>query len=118
MSQTDKKLDTLINAVEKLIAKEVAPIAPVLPIAPIAPIAPVIPINPGDHDLIVGLVKDVTNIQVTVNKLAERDETYVSKVDFQDHEIRIRFVEKWMWIGFGLLTAIQIAATLLSKFYK
>jgi hypothetical protein len=55
-SSTDKKVDTLIGLMGKLLSREVAPVAPVLPVAPILPIAPLVEHTSDDHDAITKLV--------------------------------------------------------------
>ena len=69
MKNTNEKIDALTNLVEKLIAKEIAPVAPIAPIAPVAPILPITPAYPGDHDNITTLVVTVGNIEKKVDAL-------------------------------------------------
>jgi len=82
MTKIETQLESLTRAIEKLVAN---PIAPIAPVAPIAPILPIVPQYSGDHDLIVGLVKDVATLQVTVSKLADREDLHVTIIDFNNH---------------------------------
>lgn len=68
-STTDKKLEILIQAVEKLVASPVAPIAPVLPIAPIAPIAPLD--NSITQDLIVKFTRLEENVKLNFQQVKD-----------------------------------------------
>ena len=54
----------------------------------------------GDHDLIIGLVKDVATLQGAVNRMLALEEKYINREDFaihqkkdDDHENRIRVLE-------------------------
>ena len=103
----DKKLDTLINAVEKLIANPVAPVAVVAPVAPVLPVAPLVPNNPEDHNLILGLVGklDTVNVKVDalkddISDLKKDKDIFVNQTqhldvvkNVADHETRIRKME-------------------------
>ena|ERR1035437_7094685 len=65
------KIGELTKAIEKLIAREIAPVLPVAPVLPIAPIAPLLPSNPEDHNLILGLVGKMDTVNVKVDALKE-----------------------------------------------
>ena len=59
-SRIDRDFKELTNAIERLLAREVAPVAPIAPIAPVLPIAPLLQTNTGDHDLLLRLEENVT----------------------------------------------------------
>jgi hypothetical protein len=65
-SSTDKKLDLLVQAVEKLVA---TPVAPVLPVAPIAPVAPVLPLN--NDDLIIRFTRLDENVTLNFKQVKD-----------------------------------------------
>src|ERR1035437_1236037 len=68
-SSTDKKLDALVQAVEKLVAN---PVAPVLRVAPIAPIAPVAPIDiSATQDLIVRFTRLEENVRLNFQQVKD-----------------------------------------------
>ena len=83
-TQIDKKIDALTQAIEKLLAREVAPIAPVLPVAPIAPIVPIVQQNSGDHDLLTKLDTKVDQIQADVTELKKQGVIYVTQTEHQE----------------------------------
>ena len=89
MKTVDKKLDALIQAVEKLVANPVAPVAPIAPIAPVLPVAPVIQQNSGDHDILTSFraeaLVEFKNIKDTLIKIQESNETYALKSEFVEH---------------------------------
>jgi hypothetical protein len=133
MSKTDLKLDNLTKAIEKLIAKEVAPIAP---IAPIAPVAPVLPIHTGDHDLLTKLDTKVDQIQLDVNELKKQNSIYVTTTDQAEvvriqriHDDEIKSLESFrdtltgkMWgigimAGFGAGVLTLIGQYIVSHFH-
>lgn len=106
---SDKKLDLLINAVEKLVANPVAPVLPVLPIAPIAPIAPI-----DDSRL--------TRVEVKIDGLKDdiKNLNDGTTLKISDHEIRIRIMETnltrvmtWGTVGILLL---GVAEFIINKF--
>src|ERR1035437_24651 len=68
-TSSDKKLDALIQAVEKLVATPVAPVAPVLPIAPIAPVLPID--NSITQDLIVRFTRLEENVRLNFQQVKD-----------------------------------------------
>ena len=67
-----------------------------------------------DHDLLKSVDLRLGILQITVDKISSRDETYVVKVDYikenADHETRIRGLEqqRWLWAG-ALLVLVFIS---------
>jgi hypothetical protein len=116
---TNKKLDSLINAVEKLVANPVAAVAPVLPVLPIAPVAPIAPliINQDDHNLLIKLDGKVDALKDDIRSLNDGTTTKIN-----DHEVRIKTLEStttklWAY-GTALVFAVGLAEFLLSRFWK
>jgi hypothetical protein len=58
---------------------------------------------PNDHDLLIRLDEKVSGLITEVKKLTE-----IQNKRLDDHETRIRRLEKWVWIAIGGLTVIQI----------
>src|ERR1035437_5007879 len=123
-SNTDKRLQDLTNAIERLVSREVAPIAPVAPVLPVLPIAPQ---NHQDHDLLTKLDTKVDQIQNDVTALKNRDTIYVTKVEHievvriqADHETRTRILEtattRIMTWGTMAIIFLGIAEFLVQKY--
>lgn len=120
MSSSSKQLENLTQAIEKLLAKEVAQVLPVTPIAPIAPIAPIIPANSGDHDLLTRLEENVTlNFKQVKDAIQELGDG--TKRQIEDHEkritgnsndlIKIKTQQKVWGVALGMfLTLLEIIA--------
>lgn len=120
---SDKKLDLLLIAINKLASKEVAPVAPVAPVLPLAPI------NNGDHDLLTKLDTKVDQIQMDVTALKAQNSVYVTRTEHQevvriqaDHEARIRIVEvamvKIMQWGTIAVLLLGVAEFILTHYWK
>jgi hypothetical protein len=120
------KIEHLTDLVEKLLTREVAPVAPVLPVAPIAPI---VQQNTGDHDLLTKLDTKVDQIQLDVTELKKDKNAYINQTEHNelvkvcnDHETRVRILEKsmWKWVGVSSTIAvfISIIVGFLEKFIK
>jgi len=96
-----RQLEDLKNAVQALVAKEVAPVAVIAPVAPVAPILPIVQQNSGDHDLLTKLDTKVDQIQSDVTAMKAQNAQSPSRAEFSealkvqtDHEARIRSAEK------------------------
>lgn len=61
----------------------------------------------SDHDLILEMRGDIKLLQADVREIKESQ-----SMKLNDHETRIRFLEKWMFIGFGVIGFIQFALTI------
>ena len=59
--------------------------------------------NDRDHDLLIEIKNQLGNL---VKTTIEKNYEYEKKYD--DHEERIRFIEKSMWIGFGAIAILQV----------
>jgi hypothetical protein len=113
-NSTDKKLDVLINSVQKLIDNPVKEIAP---IAPVAPVLPIIPMNSGDHDLLTKLDTKVDQIQMDVTELKNKIPLYVTQSEYQEilrvqriHEDEIKKLESFRDTLTGKIWGIGIIA--------
>ncbi len=113
MADTNAQLKKLTEAIEKLVAKEVLPVAPVAPVLPIAPIAPT---NSLDHDLLQRLDTKVDQIQSDVTALKNQGSQYVNQTEHrevckaqEDHEKRIRNLEKYVWLAMGAIIIVEFA---------
>jgi hypothetical protein len=111
MTNTDKKLDLLTDAINKLVN---IPVAPVAPVAPVLPIAPILPIDDSR----------LTRVEVKIDGIKDDIKTLNDGITKQlgDHEIRIRLLEvsvtRIMSYGTALLFAVSIAQFLLSRLWK
>ena len=130
MSNTDKKLDILIQDIQKLINN---PVAAVAPVAPVAPILPLIPPNSGDHDLLTKLDTKVDQIQFDVTALKAQNSIYITRNEFievvriqRTHDDEIKVIQTFkdtlsgkMW-GVGIMagTMSAIIGVLISHFWK
>ena len=123
----NKKLDILIQAVEKLAANPVAvvaPVAPVLPIAPVLPVAAIAPVNTGDHDFLLTFSSEVKvrldNIVNAIQNLTDGTATKINDHDKKitqnsDDIIKIQTQQK-VW-GIALSVGWGVLLVLL-KFFK
>lgn len=118
MSSTDKKLDLLLVAMQKMLDNPVAPIAP---IAPVAPVLPIVQTNSGDHDMLVAFraetVAELKNIRTDIATLNDGTS---KRID--DHEIRIKsnetkITQLWSY-GTVLIFLIGIVEFFISKVLK
>jgi len=66
--------------------------------------------NTSDHDLLIELRTEMRGMRDDIKKM--NDGTVQT---LADHEIRIRKIEKWVWLAIGGLAVIQILATSLLK---
>ena len=108
MSITDKKIDALTQAIEKLLAREVAPIAPVAVVAPVAPVLPIVQQNNDDHNILLEFraetITELRNIRIDIKNITDG-----TGATLTDHETRLRSIEKYAWIAIGGLYIINIA---------
>ena len=115
MKERRDKTDILIQGIEKLLAREVAPVAPVLavaPIAPVLPVAPVLPIAPEDHNLLIKLDGKVDALKDDIKALTDGTTTRIT-----DHEIRLRGLEQRIWIFVGGLTILTFIVPYVLKVF-
>ena len=123
-SSTDKKLEVLIQAVEKLVASPIAPVAPIAPILPIAPIAPIAAINTGDHDFLLDFsattkVK-LDNIFEAITKLSDGTTSKINALEVRTetnaNDILVMQTQIKVWgISLGVGWTILI---IVLKFFK
>ena len=62
--------------------------------------------HPPDHDLLIRLDQKVDGLTEKVSKLTD------------DHERRIRFLERWVWIAMGAVTVGELALTIYLKLHE
>jgi enoyl-CoA hydratase/carnithine racemase len=117
----DKEIKRLSDLIEKLVQKEVAPVAPVAPVLPIAPLASV---NPLDHDLLTKLDAKVDQIQADVTILKAQGNSYVTQADHrivcdkqEDHETRLRAVEKGLMYVFASATGAGAVIGIIIEYF-
>jgi hypothetical protein len=63
-----------------------------------------------DHDILIELRTEMRLLRETIRSSADGTQT---KLD--DHEKRLRFIERWMWIAIGIIGPAQFTLTLLSN---
>lgn len=100
--------------------------------------------NLNDHDILLVLYRDVQHLtqslkdlkegdikelkEGTASRLAKLEETSVTKGDLvvlqkegdkihDDHERRIRFLERWVWIGIALVAALEFGIQVWSNLH-
>jgi hypothetical protein len=117
----NNEVKRLTDAIEKLLARDVAPVAPVLPVAPVAPVAPIVPLlttTSEDHVAIATLVVSVAGLDTKftekfadlkndIKQLSDGTATQLS-----DHEKRIRTVEGYQQNLVGKMSVIVGTVTL------
>src|SRR4051812_29554091 len=96
----------------------------------------------NDHDILIALYRDVQHLTETVKSIKEGDikeikdgtnarlirieETYFPRneaVQFknefeqlhEDHEVRMRFLERWVWVGLAFVGVIEFAIQIYSQ---
>lgn len=57
----------------------------------------------NDHDLLIELKTEIVGLRKDINEM--KDDT---KSILADHEIRIRFIERYMWLAVGMVTVLEI----------
>jgi hypothetical protein len=122
MKQTiNGKIDALTDAIEKPIARPVAPIAPVLPIAPIAPVAPIVPLTTTSSEDHVAIATLIVSVQALDTKFTEKFADIKSDIkalsdgtasQLADHEKRIRINEQYQQNLIGKLSVIVGSITI------
>lgn len=55
-----------------------------------------------DHDLLIRLEEKVDNLIERVDLISKN-----VKAQVDDHETRLRFIEKYVWLALGALTVLQ-----------
>ncbi len=82
-----------------------------------------------DHDLLIRLDEKVNNLlnevklmrDNSLSRIESLEHTKVNKADQEtideDHEVRMRRLERYMYIGFGIITAVQIFVDYALKIY-
>lgn len=130
INATEKKLDMLIQVVQKLLDNPVPTVTPISPIAPVAPVAPLLStavLHSGDHDVITALVVSVGNLEKKVDAIALQLDSKYTTIDEHkvvvgiqtDHETRIRnnevSITKIMSYGSALIVFVGILEFLISK---
>lgn len=89
----------ILDALEKLLTREVAPVAPVLPVAPVAPILPITSTSADDHLAISNLTLGLANLDQKMTDKFQDIKNDIKGVSdgtasqLADHETRIRTSE-------------------------
>jgi len=64
----------------------------------------------SDHDILIELRTEMRLLRDTIK------ETFAGNASkLEDHEIRLRFIERWMWLAIGALAFLEFVLTLLSN---
>jgi hypothetical protein len=64
----------------------------------------------NDHDLLVELKTEMRLLREDIREMKDGN-----TVTLEDHESRIRFLERWVWLAVGALGIIEVAFTALSN---
>ena len=102
MTNDSKQLKLLTQSIEKLLNKQV------LPVAPVASVLPLAPVNTSDHDLLTRLDEKVDSIILQIKDINDG-----IGVKLNDHENRLRNLERYVWLAIGALAVLEIVM----KFY-
>lgn len=70
----------------------------------------------SDHDLLVTLHEQVKQIRTdikelkdgTSDRLKSLEDDRVTQKEFQDHEVRLRFIEKYVWGAVGIIGLLNL----------
>lgn len=57
----------------------------------------------NDHDLLIELKTEIVGMRKDIQEMKEN-----TKETITDHESRLRFIERYMWLAIGALTILQI----------
>ena len=109
-SKLESRIDGLTAAIEKLLNREVAPIAP---IAPVAPVLPIVEHNSGDHDLLITLDTKVDALKDDIRNINDG-----TTKTLNDHEIRLRYLESWVWKAIGAMAVLEVAIPVIMHYLK
>lgn len=82
--------------------------------------------NREDRDLLIELKTQVQAIRSDIadlkgnytGRLLNLESNAINRIQFDDHERRIRFLERWVWGAIGVLGAAQVALTFYLKILK
>lgn len=82
--------------------------------------------NQNDRDLLIELKTQMAGVRDDIKdlkdnssaRIANIEQNSVSKIVVDDHETRLRFLEKYTWITIGALTIINLAITIGMRYYK
>ncbi len=73
--------------------------------------------NPNDHDLIIELKTVITEFRKEVTKRLDDMSTDLT-ANLKDHEKRLRFLEKSLYLTWGGIVVITTILTLASNYFK
>ena len=62
------------------------------------------PLHREDRDLLIELRTEMKSVRQDIRELSD-----TTKMTIQDHEARLRFIERYMWLAIGALTLAQLA---------
>lgn len=79
--------------------------------------------NRDDRDLLVELRTEMSAVREDIKslnsgvsaRLLNLESNSVSKIELQDHENRIRFIERYMWLAIGALGIIEFGLQIWSN---
>jgi hypothetical protein len=66
-----------------------------------------------DHDILIELRTEMRLLRETIK---ESSNGVNGKID--DHEKRLRFIERWMWLAIGALALLQFVITVISTAFR
>ena len=65
----------------------------------------------SDHDLLIELKSEMVGLRADVKDLKD-----VTKERISDHEVRLRFIERYMWLAIGALGLIEFGLQIYSNY--
>ena len=121
MSKSSKEIEEIAKAVASALQTqnvEMAKIAAAKVVADATLINGTTRSTTSDHDLLIKINTTVDDLKISVKQLTERDGFYVLKEDYNvfltaqiktndDRETRLRFLERYVWIGIALVGVIE-----------
>ena len=64
-----------------------------------------------DHDLLIELKSEMVGLRADVKDLKDG-----TKERIRDHEVRLRFIERYMWLAIGALGLIEFGLQIYSNY--
>ncbi len=66
-----------------------------------------------DHDILIELRTEMRLLRETLKEAGDG-----TKESLTDHEKRLRFIERWMWLAIGAIALTQFVLTIISTIFR
>jgi hypothetical protein len=67
----------------------------------------------SDHDILIEMSTEVRLLRQSIDKAADG-----TKETLTDHERRLRFIERWMWLAIGAVALAEFVITIISTAFR